>query len=114
MQQNCEYICLADFPRAERRAVQVHKWFLSERAGYDVGENFAIRDWLEHFAAEWRHHRLVTELGHQQREMEKHRWIESEKASRDLGSEAYRDWILRYAAAWREWYRNHDPDEYIV
>lgn len=109
-----DYSCMEDFPRAERRAVLVHKWFLSERAGYDVGEEFAIRDWLKNFAAEWRHARLEVELKHQRREMEKHRWIESKKARRDLGAEAYNDWILRYAAAWRDWYRSVDPDDLMT
>lgn len=35
-------------------------------------------------------------------EMEKHKWIESEKAGRDLGQEAYFDWIARYARLWRD------------
>ncbi len=109
---NCdsEYNCIADFPIEEARALQVHKWYLSEQAGYDVGEAAAIRDWLERFAIKWRHNRLERELKQQRREMEKHRWIESEKAHCDLGSEAYRDWILRYAAAWREWYRNKENE----
>jgi hypothetical protein len=109
MGSSCEYSSLNDFPSSERYALLVHKWFLSERAGHDVGEALAIHDWLKHYAASWRKHRLEAELKEQRREMEKHRWIESEKACRDLGSEAYRDWILRYAAAWREWYRSNDP-----
>ena len=33
-----------------------------------------------------------------------HRWIESEKAGHDLGRAAALDWVLKYAAQWREWY----------
>ncbi len=35
-------------------------------------------------------------------EMEKHKWIESEKAGRDLGPAAYRDWVSKWAAKFRE------------
>lgn len=36
-------------------------------------------------------------------QMQKHRWIESERAQKDLGEEAYLDWIKKYAAGFREW-----------
>lgn len=37
-------------------------------------------------------------------EMKKHAWIESEKAGHDVGAEAMRDWVYKYAAAFRkEW-----------
>ncbi len=111
---DCYYMCLDDFPEAERRAVLVHKWFLSERVGHDVGEEFAIHDWLDNYATEWRRHRLEIELDQQKREMEKHRWLESEKAHRDLGTDAYRDWIIRYAAAWRAWYHGSEPGERLA
>lgn len=41
-------------------------------------------------------------------EMEVHKWIESEKACRDLGDEALQDWIVKYAAKYRqEWNEKH-------
>lgn len=35
-------------------------------------------------------------------EIEVYKWIESEKANRDLGDEAVKDWIKKYAADFRE------------
>ena len=35
-------------------------------------------------------------------EMKKHKWIESQKAGRDLGEEAVRDWVNRFAQAFRD------------
>lgn len=47
---------------------------------------------------------LIAEI----REMEIHKWIESEKAKRDLGEEALQDWVLKYAAKYREeWNKKH-------
>jgi hypothetical protein len=37
----------------ERQAILENKWYLSQRAGHDVGVEAAIRDWLEHHAAAW-------------------------------------------------------------
>jgi hypothetical protein len=44
----------------------------------------------------------------QVKEIEKHKWIMSEKAGHDLGSEACRDWIIKYAKQFREfWFSTH-------
>ena len=36
-------------------------------------------------------------------EIAKHKWIESQKNGRDLGSEAVKDWIKKYAQDFREY-----------
>ena len=38
----------------ETAEIERHKYFLSERAGYDVGWDEAARDWEENHAAEFR------------------------------------------------------------
>lgn len=35
-------------------------------------------------------------------EIKRHKWIESEKAGYDLGEQAVRDWILKYAKQFRD------------
>jgi hypothetical protein len=89
----------------ELRAIEEHKYYLSEKAGYDVGLEFAIQDWLVNHAISWRERRLRDELAAQQEEIQRHKWIESEKSGHDLGKEAVRDWIVRFAADWR---KHHD------
>lgn len=86
---------------AEYEAIEVHKYFLSEKAGYDVGMQFAIADWLKNYAVEWRRKRCRDDNQAQIGEIEKHKWIESEKAGRDLGNMAALDWVIKYAADWR-------------
>lgn len=40
---------------AEREAVSVHKWHLSEKAGHDVGWEYANWSWVMHgHRARWR------------------------------------------------------------
>ena len=39
---------------AEREEIMRHKWFLSERAGYDVGYVHAMYDWIAKHRAGWR------------------------------------------------------------
>jgi hypothetical protein len=39
---------------AEREAILQHKWFLSERAGHDIGFETALMDWAHHHHATWR------------------------------------------------------------
>lgn len=39
---------------AEREEIMRHKWFMSERAGYDVGYVRAMYDWVAKHRAAWR------------------------------------------------------------
>ncbi len=100
---------LGQFSKAEVHAIEVHKYFLSEKAGHDVGLEFAVRDWLANYAACWRYERLKKDLDAQMREMEKYKWIESEKAGRDLGQQAAIEWVCRFAHEWR---KKRDPEEF--
>lgn len=106
MESDC--IEMEQFSNAEWQAIDVHKYYLSENAGYDVGLECAIRDWLANYAARWRYERLKKDLEEQMREIERYKWIESEKAGRDLGQQAAMDWISRFADEWR---RRRDPEE---
>lgn len=91
----------SDLSEAERRAIRTHRYFLSEKAGHDVGEDAATLDWIRHHSRAWRDARCRQDAEAQQAQIERHKWIESEKAGRDLGDDAVRDWIRRFAAAWR-------------
>ena len=42
---------------AEREEIMRHKWFLSEKANYDVGFEKALLDWLVAHRADWRRKR---------------------------------------------------------
>ena len=99
------------FSQAEIEAIEVHKYHLSEKAGYDVGLEFAIKDWLQHHAVAWRGERLKNELQAQQDEIKKHKWIASEKAGCDLGDQAALDWVTRFAAQWRQHRNRQDNPE---
>jgi hypothetical protein len=87
---------------AERKAIEEHKYYLSEAAGYDVGYDYALRDWEERYASEWRARKLAEDLAAQRDEILRHKWLLSEQAGVDLGQEAILDWIERFAAEWRK------------
>jgi hypothetical protein len=42
---------------AEREEIMKHKWFESEKAGYDVGFEKALLDWLVRHRTNWRQKR---------------------------------------------------------
>jgi hypothetical protein len=100
---------MEQFSKAELHAIEVHKYYLSETAGRDVGLPSAIEDWLANYATRWRYERLKRDLEEQVQEIEIHKWIESEKAGRDLGQQAAIDWICRFADEWR---KEKDPEEF--
>ena len=39
-----------------------HKWFASEKAGYDIGFEAAAEDWLKHFAEAWLAYHMPDKL----------------------------------------------------
>lgn len=39
---------------AEREEILRHKWIESEKAGYDVGFEYALTDWIIKHRAKWR------------------------------------------------------------
>jgi len=87
---------------AERRAIEVHKYFLSEQTGHDVGFDYAAADWGRTCGPKWRRKRMQRDVKAQIAEINKHKWIESEKAGYDLGEAAAFDWVARYAKPWRK------------
>ncbi|PWB70034.1 hypothetical protein C3F09_09640 [candidate division GN15 bacterium] len=97
-----EYLC-RDFTPAEWQALEVHRYYLSERAGHDVGIVATVEDWLSNHSAKWRQERLQKDLADQASEIMKHKWIESEKAGTDLGDTAVLDWVKKHAGQWRRW-----------
>jgi hypothetical protein len=50
--------------QAEREEILRHKWIESEKAGYDIGFERALTDWIIKHRAKWRKGRTVTHSSH--------------------------------------------------
>ncbi|HOO76317.1 MAG TPA: hypothetical protein PK636_02860 [bacterium] len=95
------------FSPPEWRAIEVHRYFLSQRFCRFVSMEETIQSWLNHHSQAWRETQVRKATEEQLQEIEKHKWIESEKAGCDLGNIAMLDWINKYAESWRrQWERN--------
>ena len=46
--------------QAEREEILKHKWIESEKAGYDIGFEQALTDWIVKHRTKWRKHRQST------------------------------------------------------
>ena len=44
---------------AERDEIMKHKWIESEKAGYDIGFERALLDWIRNHRDEWKSKRLI-------------------------------------------------------
>ena len=53
---------------AEQLEIERHKYFLSEKLGYDVGWDVAEQDWERSFAPDWRAHRAMQRNRDEDRE----------------------------------------------
>ncbi len=48
---------------AEREEILCHKWLESEKAGYDIGFERALLDWILRHRSAWREKRLKEPVG---------------------------------------------------
>ncbi|MFH2071193.1 MAG: DUF4032 domain-containing protein [Elusimicrobiota bacterium] len=87
----------------EINAILVHKWYLSEKARYDVGMEFAKNDFFRNHSRAWRQKKMHEDVVRQKEEILRHKWYLSEKLGYDVGiQKAALDWILcGYAEHWR-------------
>ena len=87
---------------AELRAIEEHKYFLSQRRGAEVTIEDAIADFVEHFEADWQREKLRRDNQEQRLEIEKHKYFRSMEEGRDIGkSSAAEEWCQKYAHIWR-------------
>jgi hypothetical protein len=47
---------------AEREEILRHKWLESEKAGYDIGFERALLDWIVKHRSNWRKHRRESQF----------------------------------------------------
>ena len=52
---------ITERPTTEIAEIDRHKYYLSEKAGYDVGWEFAEQDWEANFAATFRSEQAIVE-----------------------------------------------------
>ncbi len=94
------------FSPAEWKAIQVHRYFLSQRYCRWVSIQETIEDWMKNYARIWREKRMELSSRNQMEQILRHKWLESEKIGHDVGSDAANDWIKKYAQLWRQWWES--------
>jgi phosphotransferase system HPr (HPr) family protein len=92
----------ANLTAAELKAIEEHKYYLSQRRGAEVTIEEAIADFVRHFADDWRQEKLRRDNLEQREEIEKHKYFRSQEEGRDIGkSSAAEEWCEKYAHIWR-------------
>jgi phosphotransferase system HPr-like phosphotransfer protein len=92
-----------DLIPSELRAIEIHKYYLSEREGREVSFEEAMADFIDNYEADFLCRKLVEDNQEQKQEIQKHKWIESEKEGHDIGKQkAALDWIAQYGCTWRD------------
>jgi hypothetical protein len=89
---------------SERRAIVVHKFFLSIELQREATIEEAIKSWETGVCEPWRRDKLRRDCNAQIEEIEKHKYYMSQRLGQDVGWDtAAEDWVASHAAAWREW-----------
>ena len=87
---------------AELKAIEEHKYYLSQQRGTEVSIDEAIDDFIQHVAEDWRREKLRRDNLEQRDEIEKHKYFRSLAEGRDIGgSSAAEEWCQKYAHIWR-------------
>jgi phosphocarrier protein len=87
---------------AELKAIEEHKYYLSQQRGTEVSIEDAIDDFIQHVAEDWRREKLRRDNLEQRNEIEKHKYLRSMAEGRDIGgSSAAEEWCQKYAHIWR-------------
>jgi phosphocarrier protein HPr len=87
---------------AELKAIEEHKYYLSQRRGTEVTIEEAIADFVQNFAEDWRNEKLRRDNLEQRQEIEKYKYFRSMEEGRDIGKHsAAEEWCQKYAHIWR-------------
>ncbi|MCG3150689.1 MAG: hypothetical protein PCFJNLEI_04180 [Verrucomicrobiae bacterium] len=87
---------------AELKAIEEHKYYLSQSRGSEVTIEEAIEDFVQRYAGDWRREKLRRDNLDQRQEIEKHQYLRSQEAGRDIGRHsAAEEWCQKYAHIWR-------------
>ncbi len=92
-----------DLTPSELKAIEIHKYYLSEKEGREVPLEEAIVDFLINYETDFLRLKQVEDLQEQNHEILKYKWIESEKEGHDIGTQrAAEEWIRKYGSLWRK------------
>ena len=92
-----------DLIPSELRAIENHKYFLSEKEGREVSFEEAMIDFINNYEADFLCKKQAEDNQEQRQEIQRYKWIESEKEGHDIGStKAAMEWIEKYGCIWRE------------
>ncbi len=87
---------------AELKAIEEHKYYLSQKRKTEVTIEEAIADFVQNYAKDWRNEKLRRDNLEQRQEIEKHKYLRSLEEGRDIGkSSAAEEWCQKYAHIWR-------------
>lgn len=96
---------------AELKAIEEHKYYLSQKRRAEVTIEEAIADFLQNYAKDWRNEKLRRDNLEQRQEIEKHKYLRSLEEGRDIGkSSAAEEWCQKYAHIWRAEHESLDQN----
>jgi hypothetical protein len=88
---------------SELKAIEKHKWYLSEQQGKEVLFEEALTDFLENYEADWMREKQCMDCREQADQILRYKWFRSEEEGHDIGKNAAsEEWIRKYAHIWRE------------
>jgi phosphotransferase system HPr (HPr) family protein len=91
-----------DLSPAELRAIEDHKYFMSQKKGQEVSIEEAIYDFISHYKQAWIKEKLRRDNSEQIEEIKKYKDTRSQEAGYEISeNDAAAEWSDTYAHIWR-------------
>jgi phosphotransferase system HPr-like phosphotransfer protein len=88
---------------SELKAIEEHKWYLSEQQGKEASFEEALVDFLDNYEADWMREKQCIDCKEQSDQILRYKWFRSEEEGHDIGKKAAsEEWVSKYAHIWRE------------
>ncbi|MCX5807964.1 MAG: HPr family phosphocarrier protein [Proteobacteria bacterium] len=103
-----------DLIPSELRAIEVHKYYLSQREGREISLEEAVVDFLINYESDFLMAKQIEDVREQNTEIMKYKWIESEKEGHDIGTEkAAEEWVEKYGSIWRDEKESLEKNDFL-
>lgn len=92
-----------DLSPAELKAIEDHKYFMSQEKGHEVSIEEAIEDFISHYKQAWMKEKLRRDNVEQLEEIKKYKDTKSQETGYEISeNDAAEEWSSKYAHIWRE------------
>ena len=104
-----------DLSPAELKAIEEHKYFMSQKQGCEVSIEEAIEDFINHYKDRWLKEKQRRENFEQIEEIKKYMHTRSQETGHEISeNDAAEEWMDMYAHIWRQEKESLEKNGFLI